>query len=270
MLRRLTLTLIALSILGVIFLIGKSSYQEQGFAEKSPAIDLPTDHSTLPQSIPSIEGELSEWESNFFDKSELTDSGVFPEFSELAFVENCEDNPLFGEGKIYEFAKDVGLLPDGLFPKFGRLEGFSIYLKRVDDYVLIDVRSDPSHESNYKIFAFAYKTMEQFKSGEVGLERLELSPESMVSQSKADLFESIQNELNKFRSQGAQLGARFVTLSAEIPVQGETRIVRIELKNSRIIGLRVSPVVNCQRINAKLTCQCSQSKPNLEDGELEN
>jgi hypothetical protein len=270
MLRRLVLTAIALSFLGVIFLIGKSSYQEQGVSEKSAAIDLPASHSVLPDSIPSIEGELSEWESNLFDKSELTDSGVFPEVSELAFVENCEENPLFGEGRIYEFTKNVGLLPTGLFPNSGRLEGFSIYLKRSDDFVLIDVRSDPTHESNYKIFAFAFKTIDQLKGGDENLERLELSPESMVSQSKADLFESIQNELNRFRSQGAELGVRFVSLSAEIPVQGQTRIVRVELKNSRIIGFSVSPIVNCQRIRSKLTCQCFQSKANLEDVELEN
>lgn len=258
MLRRLVFTFMALSCLSAIFFIGKSAYREESSEEEAAS---PLSTPALPPSSSNEEG--SDSESNIFEPSELTESGVYPEYSKLADIENCEGLPFLKDGQIYEFVKNSGLLPSGLFPKIGLIEHFSVFLHNDHDFIQLDLRSDPSQGSNYKIFAYSFKFPEQLENGE----RLELSPESMVGQPKAEAFDSMQSEIRKFQQQGAVLGARKLSLSTEIPMNGQSRIMRVDLINNRINRLEISQLVLCQRMNGNLKCQCGQASSDTDETE---
>jgi hypothetical protein len=246
MLERLTITVAALLCLGVIFVLGKTSYKRQDTKIEGPK-ELKTEESQV-SAPPQVLTMKEEFVRSKLDPSTQS----FPEEADPEVLSKCESFPGITVGNVRNFIKTLGLVPEGLYPEEGTIEIFQLQLKKNMDYIKLLLEQDEGGASTYKLSAFKRQTMDS----EEGAVKLELAPESMVPLSKLDAIEAIKGEVAKMTSEGAILGSRLLRLASEVKFDGELHLARIDLVDQKIAQFMLSQKLACFANAQGLNCVC--------------
>lgn len=248
MLARLSITVAAVLFLGVIFLLGKTSYKKQTKTVEVLQATAPAEPTVSAPPVLPIKEEFVR------SKLDLTTQS-FPEESDPEVLSGCESLPGMTPGNVRNFIKTLGLVPGGLYPEEGTIEAFQLQFKKEDHYVKLNLEPDGAGASKYKLSAFRMVNMDS----EEDSMKIELSPESMVPLSKAEAIDAIKEEVAKLISEGAILGPRLIRLASEVKFDGDLHLARIDLLDQRVMQFQLSQKLACFFNSQGLNCVCYKS-----------
>lgn len=244
MLGRLLITMGLILCLGVVFIVGKSSYRRQEIAIENQGVsEAPAalvDTGSIKAENESLRSKLNPETQTFHDEPVSEN------------VTGCDESPELTAGNIRNFIKTLGILPRGLYPEEGTIEAFELYLEKGSKQLKLSLQGDESGPFKYKLIA----VVQPEKDSEEPPAKIELAPESMVSLSKGESIEAMKQEVAKFLSEGAKLGPRYLSLASEVKFDGDLHLARIDLVDSKIVRFQLNQKIACNANAEGLSCVC--------------
>jgi len=131
-------------------------------------------------------------------------------------------------------------------------ETFLPKFRREFPFIKLEVSREINEAGKYRLRAYAFRNA---KLDETPME-IELAPDLLVLQSKAEIIQSLKTETNMLLSQGARLGSRSALISMEYSSLGEQRLVTVEFMNGDMARLKASGV-ECVNNSGLLACVCT-------------